>query len=155
MLVLSCVECHLVETQVRRFFPEYDHYFINSLGAHFDLEDNNFRDGIAEFLQSNDVQSLLLVVDTNCDYFKKILNKEEIPDSRARRFVMNKIVDNYSFISSAKDLTEQLKLLVELHFIESFDEISENNLFENLEKQAVLIDTKNEKIIKVLKQTSK
>ena len=149
MLIISCVECLNIESYVRNNYRTENHFFLNSLGAFIDPENNYLEFGVDELITTNDIRSLLFIVDINCDFYK-VLTKVDMPRSQSFNAVVDLIVNNYALFRSEQSTPDKLHLLSELFFIETFQIICSIKHLSSLKMKALLLDLTKNEIVKEL-----
>jgi carbonic anhydrase len=123
----SCIENFIQEKYGENVF------FLTSTAAIFNFNEPAYVESVKEFIESNNIEEVVIVNDLSCRFLQKTLqNTGEQPRNAAERTLSHLFTDNHSSLMQQPSSKAQLRQLATLNIQEQINNMMELDAFGDL-----------------------
>ncbi len=121
----SCIENFIQEEKYGE-----NVFFLTSTAAIFNFNEPAYVESVKEFIESNNIEEVVIVNDLSCRFLQKTLqNTGEQPRNAAERTLSHLFTDNHSSLTQQPSFKEQLIQLATLNIQEQIHKMTELDVF--------------------------
>lgn len=121
---------------IKRFGQEV--YFATAMGSVFNFNDKVYLDFFQQFLKSNKINEINIVVETSCRFLNSILNKEGKINCAVEEVIQSLFLHNAREIEQEVTLQAKQTYLAKLLIKDQIKELEKIELFSTLAQQKAL-----------------